>query len=42
MIEGRLTAVDTSPNDDTIRLHIGSLVSSVAKRVVNSTDHVDM
>ena len=35
---GRLIAVDASSSDDTIRLHIGSLVSSIAKRVVNSND----
>ena len=40
VIEGRLIAVDASPSDDTMRLHIGSLVNSIVKRV-NSDDVKD-
>jgi len=38
---GRLIAVDASTSDDTKRLHNGSLVSSIAKRVVNSNEHIE-
>ena len=40
LIRGRLIAVDAGPSDDTMRLHIGSLVSSTVKRM-NSDDVKD-